>query len=101
MARRTAFLAAGGYDAEIPVCEDAEFWGRVAHSTGYVFLDRPVVRYRTGASSLMNNLAADDEKLRVSYQRIQNKYLRAHGVLNYLAMKLWMRALQRWVDPPG
>jgi glycosyltransferase involved in cell wall biosynthesis len=26
MARRTAFLAAGGYDAEIPVCEDAEFW---------------------------------------------------------------------------
>jgi hypothetical protein len=49
----------------------------------------------------MNNLAADDEKLRVSYQRIQNKYLRAHGLLNFFAMKLWTRALQRWVDPPS
>jgi glycosyltransferase involved in cell wall biosynthesis len=93
MVRRTAFLASGGYDAEIPICEDAEFWGRIVQQTGYVFVDRPIVRYRTGAPSLMHNLAAHDEKLNLSYRRIHEKYRRAHGVLNYLAMKVWARLI--------
>ncbi len=99
MVRRTAFLSSGGYDVDIPICEDAEFWGRIAATTGYVFLDRPIVRYRTGAPSLMRNLAANDEKLRISYRRIQDKYLRAHGVLHFLAMKCWTRFLLEPRDP--
>jgi glycosyltransferase involved in cell wall biosynthesis len=99
MVRRTAFLASGGYDVEIPVCEDAEFWGRIVHAMGYVFVDRPVVRYRTGAPSLMHNLAAHDEKLNISYRRIHNKYRQAHGVLNFLAMKFWARVILERSDP--
>ena len=99
MLRRTAFLASGGYDAEIPICEDAEFWGRIAHATGYVFIDQPVVRYRTGAPSLMHNLAPNDEKLHTSYRRIQDKYRRAHGLLNFIAMKLWTRVILQRLDP--
>jgi GT2 family glycosyltransferase len=95
MARRTAFAAVGGYDAEIPVCEDAELWARIAHTTGFVFLDRPVVRYRTGAPSLMNNLAAEDEKLRISYRRIQDKYRQMNGPLKFLALKIWARVALR------
>lgn len=96
MARRTAFMSSGGYDADIPICEDAELWGRIVQATDYVFIDRPVVRYRTGAPSLMRNLAEKDEKLYISYRRIQDKYRRAHGSLNFLAAKLWVRAvLQR------
>jgi glycosyltransferase involved in cell wall biosynthesis len=101
MVRRTAFLSSGGYDAEIPICEDAEFWGRIVHATGYVFVDRPVVRYRTGASSLMHNLAVNDEKLNISYRRIHSKYRRAHGVLNFLAMKFWTRVILAPSDPTG
>jgi glycosyltransferase involved in cell wall biosynthesis len=93
MARRTAFLRAGGYDAEIPICEDADLWARIAHATGYVFIDRPVVRYRTGAPSLMHNLAANDAKLSISYRRIQHKYRRENGALKFLALKIWARAL--------
>lgn len=99
MVRRTTFLASGGYDTEIQICEDAEFWGRVAHSSGYVFIDRPVVGYRTGAPSLMHNLAPDDEKLHTSYRRIQGKYRRAHGLLNFIAMKLTARILWQRFDP--
>jgi hypothetical protein len=96
MARRSAFAAVGGYDADIPICEDAEFWGRVAHAAGYVFLDRPVVCYRTGAPSLMHNLSLNDERLYQSYRRIQGKYRREHGLFNFLVMKLWIRAASRF-----
>jgi glycosyltransferase involved in cell wall biosynthesis len=95
MARRQAFIDAGGFDADIPVCEDADLWARIAHATGYVYLDQPVVRYRTGAPSLMHNLAEDDEKLHVSYRIIQAKYRRDRGLLRYLGMKLWARAILR------
>jgi glycosyltransferase involved in cell wall biosynthesis len=95
MARRTAFFSVGGYDPDILVCEDADLFGRIAHATGYVYIDRLVVRYRTGAPSLMHNLELDDEKLHLSYRRIQGKYRLAQGVLRFLALKIWVRALLR------
>jgi len=95
MARRSAFEASGGFDAEIPVCEDADLWARLAQAGGFVFIDRPVVRYRTGAASLMHNLAQDDEKLHVSYRRIQQKYRQSQGLAKFLAMKFWARAVLR------
>jgi len=61
MARRDAFTAAGGFDGEIPVCEDTDLWARIAHATGAIFVNQAVARYRTGAPSLMHNLAEDDE----------------------------------------
>jgi glycosyltransferase involved in cell wall biosynthesis len=93
MARRTAFFRVGGYDADIPVCEDADLWARIAQATGHVFIDRPVVRYRTGAPSLMHNLVADDAKLEISYRRIQHKYRQENGALRFLAAKFWARCL--------
>jgi glycosyltransferase involved in cell wall biosynthesis len=101
MARRSAYLAVGGYDTQIPICEDAEMWGRIAQTSGYVFVDRVVVRYRTGAPSLMRNLADGDSKLLTSYVRIQEKYRRAHGVCYFLLMKFWTRAVLRMADSMG
>lgn len=93
MARRSVFTRIGGYDAEILICEDADLWSRMAQASGFVFVDRPVARYRTGAPSLMHNLARNDEKLRTSYRRIQGKYRQANGLLRSLAMKAWARVL--------
>lgn len=95
MGRRSAFFDAGGYDAKIPVCEDADLWGRIAQATGFIFIDRPVVRYRTGAPSLMHNLAAQDQKLHISYRRIQGKYRQTHGLFTFLVMKIWARTVLR------
>jgi len=92
MARRSVFENVGGFDAGIPVCEDADLWARIADATGFVFIDQPVVNYRTGATSLMHNLADGDAKLHVSYRYMQQKYRQAHGALKFLAMKLWARA---------
>jgi glycosyltransferase involved in cell wall biosynthesis len=97
MGRRSAFMAVGGYDPEIPVMEDTELWARVAYSTGYVYLDRPVVRYRTGAPSLMRALSPNDEKLSLSYRRIHQRFRETHGVLTFLAMKLWALAVLRFL----
>jgi hypothetical protein len=91
MVRRTAFAAVGGFDPHIPVCEDTELMARITHSTAHVFVDAPVVRYRTGAPSLMNALSEGDEKLRLSYKRIQGKYRQANGWLQFVAMKAWAR----------
>jgi glycosyltransferase involved in cell wall biosynthesis len=95
MARRTAFFLVGGYDSDIPVCEDTDLYGRIAHATDYVYIDRTVVRYRTGAPSLMHNLAKKDEKLHLSYRRIQGKYRLAKGMLKFLALKIWAKAILR------
>jgi glycosyltransferase involved in cell wall biosynthesis len=91
MVRRTAFAAVGGFDANIPICEDTELMARIAHSTAHVFVDASVVRYRTGAPSLMNALSEGDEKLRLSYKRIQGKYRQANGWLQFATMKAWAR----------
>jgi glycosyltransferase involved in cell wall biosynthesis len=95
MARRSAFAEVGGFDPDIPVCEDAELWARIVRARGYVFIDKAVVRYRTGAPSLMHNLVENDEKLRVSSRRIQDKYRQANGLMEFMAMKLWARAIFR------
>jgi glycosyltransferase involved in cell wall biosynthesis len=95
MARRTAFVAVGGFDPGIAVCEDADLWARVSDARGHVFIDRSVVRYRTGAPSLMHNLSQDDERLHASYRRIQEKYRLANGLPQFLALKLWARAILR------
>jgi glycosyltransferase involved in cell wall biosynthesis len=93
MARRSAFFSVGGYDPDVSVCEDADLFGRIAHATDYVYIDKTVVRYRTGAPSLMHNLADEDEKLHLSYRRIQGKYRLAQGLLKFLALKIWVRAV--------
>ena len=95
MARRAFFEEVGGFDTEIPICEDAELWARISHGRGHVFLDRTVVRYRTGAPSLMHNLVENDEKLHASYRRIQGKYRQAHGPLKFYATKIWAKILLR------
>ena len=93
MARRSVFTCIGGYDAEIPICEDADLWSRMAQAAGFVFVDRPVARYRTGAPSLMHSLGRNEERMRTSYRRIQGKYRQANGLLRSLAMKAWARVL--------
>jgi glycosyltransferase involved in cell wall biosynthesis len=91
MTTREVFLASGGYDDEISVCEDAELWARIARRTDYVFLDRPVLNYRTGAPSLMTDLVENDPKLLFTYARMQQKYRRTHGALEFYALKLLSR----------
>jgi glycosyltransferase involved in cell wall biosynthesis len=97
MARREAFEIAGGYDPEVPVNEDVELWLRVVRGSGFTFVDRPVVRYRTGAPSLMREtLAKKDagrDKFRAAYARMHEKYRQQYGRPEFYALKVLARAI--------
>jgi cellulose synthase/poly-beta-1,6-N-acetylglucosamine synthase-like glycosyltransferase len=95
MARRECFLACGGYDGDIPVCEDVDLWMRIARATDYVYLDRPIVHYRTGAPSLMHSLQENDARLDMAWRRSQGNYRRQHGLGELLMLKLWARTALR------
>jgi GT2 family glycosyltransferase len=95
LGRRSAFEACGGFDTAIPLCEDSELWARLAGATGFVFLDRSVVRYRTGASSLMHDLNPQDTKLSDSYRIIQGKFKNQVGALPALVWKFWVHLILR------
>ena len=87
MVRREVADAVGGYAADIPRCEDAEFYLRAIRASGCRFVDRPVVRYQTGRPSLMHSLE-DDALIEASYQLMHERYRRAHGALEYLWLRL-------------
>jgi glycosyltransferase involved in cell wall biosynthesis len=95
MARREHFMNSGGYDADVPLCEDVELWARIARASDFVYLDRPIVRYRCGASSLMHDLSADDARLDIAYRRMHGKYRVRYGSCEFYALKLWARTLLR------
>jgi hypothetical protein len=95
MARSEIFVSSGGYDAQVPVCEDVELWMRIVRSAGFVYVDRPVVRYRTGAPSLMHDLKVGDDKLRIAYARAHRKYRDEHGVGEFFVLKVLARTLLR------
>lgn len=95
MGRRAVFEAEGGFDPLVPVCEDIELWARIVWKTAFVFLDRSVIQYRTGASSLMHDLAPNDKRLSESYRRIQQKFADKVGPFRALVWKTWVRVVLR------
>jgi GT2 family glycosyltransferase len=82
MVRRSVARAIGGYAVDIPRCEDVEFYLRAIRESGYVFVDRPVVRYSTGETSLMHT-ETDAALLNRSYARIHARYRDRYGFAEF------------------
>jgi len=93
MMRRDCAVALGGYDASIPVYEDVEFHMRGMRRWGHVFVDHPVLHYRTGAPSLIHNLKGDHELIRRSYAIIHRKYKETYGLVEYRALQIISKLL--------
>jgi glycosyltransferase involved in cell wall biosynthesis len=91
MIRRECVGHIGGYATNIARCEDVDFYLRAVRRYGFVFVDRPVVHYRTGAPSLMHSLRGNSLVLQ-SYRSIYRNYRREHGRAELLALQ----ALARW-----
>src|SRR5262249_47606081 len=84
--RRECFEKVGGYDPNVLRCEDVDFYLRAIRACGFAYVDRPVLEYRTGASSLMHDLA-DNSKVAASYRVIHAKYRAKHGAAKFWALK--------------
>lgn len=89
--RRTCALAVGGYSVGVALCEDVDFYLRAIRRCGFIFVDWPVVRYRTGTPSLMHSFH-DVTLLRKSYQRIFDRYRQEHGTAEFTFMRAFVLA---------
>lgn len=90
MLRRACFSRVGGYSPDVKYVEDVDFYLRAVRRFGFVFVDSPVVHYRTGTASLMHSLE-DLTVLRESYRNIYANYRSSFGAVDFLLMKAQAR----------
>jgi glycosyltransferase involved in cell wall biosynthesis len=90
--RRSCAVATGGYSPAVRIVEDVDFYLRAIRRSGFVFVDRPVVRYRTGTPSLMHSLR-DKTVVPASYREIYAQYRRERGFIEFAT--LWLVGMLR------
>lgn len=99
MVRTDVARAVGGFDPEIEHCGDGEMVLRAVRASGFVFVDRTVVHYRTGAPSLIHDPNLGRREMAEVYRVIQEKYRAAHSSPELYALKLLARARRGLVRP--
>jgi glycosyltransferase involved in cell wall biosynthesis len=96
--RRECVAQVGGFDPSIRLMEDAEYHVRAMRECGVLFLDRPAIRYRIGASSLMHSphpTEAQKHGERLGHRQMQAKYRKQRGALEFYALALFTRTVLR------
>jgi glycosyltransferase involved in cell wall biosynthesis len=97
--RRECVERLGGFDPQMRVREDWDFYARVMRRYGAVFVDRVALKYRIGSQSLLHyslDLSERDlASLRDARERKRAKYRAEYGSIEYFAVKLFAKtALQ-------
>lgn len=87
MIRRDLARTLGGYDPRVTHCEDADLYLRAIRASGFVFVDRPVVSYRTGGPSRIH-MKGNAGEVASAYRQIHASYRAAHGRLELGALRL-------------
>lgn len=98
--RRECVERIGGFDPEIRLMEDADFYARAMRECGARFLDRIALCYRIGSPSLMHSPVPPPAQLlqqREGRRRMRRKYRRKRGAFEYLALALFARTVLRLV----
>jgi glycosyltransferase involved in cell wall biosynthesis len=98
--RRECVAAIGGFDPQIRLMEDADFFARIMRKFGAYFLEEVAVRYRIGSPSLMHSPSPSQSQLldqRKGRRRMQSKYRKEHGVLEFFAVALFARTVLKVV----
>ena len=90
--RRPLVAALGGYRAHVSPVEDVDFYIRAIRRFGGTFVDRPVLHYRVGHSSLMHSKGGG-ERTSQAYRHIASLYKETYGQLEYRALQLFARTM--------
>jgi GT2 family glycosyltransferase len=91
--RRRCVHAMGGFDADLRVIEDTDFFARAMSRYGARFLDRVTLRYRIGPSITRD--PAVNEYVKDSYARMHKNCQDDWGRLQFLARKILARTVFR------
>jgi glycosyltransferase involved in cell wall biosynthesis len=98
--RRECVERTGGFDPQLRLREDVDFYARVARDFGVYFLDQNGLNYRIGSPSLMHapQLSEHEEKqLREARLRTNSKYIREHGWIEFYLLKLFSRTFLKFL----
>ncbi len=90
LVRRDCLQRLEGFDAEIQLGEDVDFFGRAMREFGACFLDRVALRYRIGSPSLMHAPSLSEREIqqhRAGARRMAVKYRSERGDLEFYLMK--------------
>jgi glycosyltransferase involved in cell wall biosynthesis len=90
--RRNCVVALGGFDANLPLMEDVDFFARAIRSFGASFLDRVALHYRIWPS-LMHGRDVREE-VHDSYRLMHARYCAEHGFVEFNAVRLLARLLR-------
>ena len=96
--RRECVEALGGFDPDIRLMEDSDFFLRAMRQFGAHFIDETVLHYRIGSPSLLHGLDPSPSQRRAQMQgrrRMQDKYLSERGALEFLSLAAFARTVLR------
>ncbi len=100
LVRRECVQLLGGFDPQMRVREDWDFYARAMRRFGAYFLDRVTLRYRISDRSLLHySLDLTDQDLRAlsaARERKRQKYRAEYGALEYFALKLFSKTVLRF-----
>jgi len=91
--RRKCVYSLGGFDANLPLYEDVEFYARAILSYGAAVLPRVSIRYRIHHPSLMRQ-PETDALTAASYKGIHARLRADRGVVVYLGLKTLARLIK-------
>ncbi len=94
--RRECLVELQGFDPSIRLKEDVDFHLRAMRKCGVIFLDRLAIGYRIGGPSLMhspNPTESQTQEERLGHRKMQTKYRKQHGALEYYALALFTRTI--------
>ena len=83
--RRDCLPELGGFDEELALVEDVDFYARAIRRFGACFIDRTTLRYRIGPSLMHRPGQAG--AIRDCYRRMHARYRAQHGPLDFYALK--------------
>jgi glycosyltransferase involved in cell wall biosynthesis len=98
--RRDCVAEIGGFDPQISLMEDTDFFCRVTRKFGAYFMDRITLHYRIGSPSLMHAPDPSPEQRRAEDEgarRIWSNYRRDRGSFEFLALAALIRLFLRYV----
>jgi glycosyltransferase involved in cell wall biosynthesis len=94
--RRESVERINGFDPEIRLLEDADFYARLMRECGASYLDGVALRYRIGSPSLMHSPAPSTAQLHQQHRgrrRMQLKYLKERGILEFCLLAILARTV--------
>jgi GT2 family glycosyltransferase len=96
--RRAAVAQIGGFDPDIRLMEDADFYTRVMRECGAAFMDEVVLHYHVGFPSLMHAPHPPPEQMaaqRAGRRRSQEKYRQRYGTAEFYSLAAFTRLVMR------